>query len=367
MSSIKKILIVNPFGIGDVIFSAPLLEALSKIFPAASIGYICNKRAYEVIKSDPHVDKVFIYEKDDFRTLWSFSRGGFFLKLWQFLKKIRSEHFDVAIDLSLNYQSSLCLMMIGLPKRIGFNYRKRGKFLTSKIDIDGFSNKHVVEYYLETLKLLGVDPTKYANRPKVYVTETDKIWAQQFLSNYDVSNDDLLIGVMPGCGASWGLDAGYRRWHVDGFAKVCDSLVERYNAKIILLGDAKEAELGASIQKKMTYKPIVACGKTTIGDFLGLIKRCNLIVTNDGGPLHMAVGVGTKTVSIFGPVDEKIYGPYPIDDDNVVVAKHDLACRPCYKKFKYNMCKERHCLDRISPQDVLYAVERVLSKCHVTS
>lgn len=357
-----RVLIVNPFGIGDVIFSTPLLEAIAKIYPGAFIGYICNKRAYEVIKSDPHIGKIFIYEKDDFRLLWGVSKAAFFKKLWQFIKLIKKEKFDIAIDLSLNYQVSLYLKMIGLPKRIGFNYRKRGKFLTSKIDIDGFSDKHVIEYYLDMLKLLGIDPSAYKNRPRVYVTEADKSWARQFLCNHSISDDDLVVGVIPGCGASWGLDAGHRRWNVEGFAKVCDSLAKKYKARIILLGDVQEAALGERIQKLMTNEVIIACGKTTIGDFLGLIERCDLVITNDGGPLHMAVGIGTKTVSIFGPVDEKIYGPYPADSCNIVIAKQDLPCRPCYKKFKYNMCDKRKCLDTISAEDVLGAVEQLISK-----
>ena len=76
----------------------------------------------------------------------------------------------------------------------------------------------------------------------------------------------------------------------------------------------------------------------------------------------MAVGVGTKTVSIFGPVDEKIYGPYPGDSDHVVVSKKNLPCRPCYRKFKYSICERRECLDTITPEDVLDAVDKVLAK-----
>lgn len=360
--NISRILIVNPFGIGDVIFSTPLLEAIAKSFPEASIGYVCNKRAYEVIKSDPHVDRIFIYEKDDFRNLWSVSKLKFFRKLWQFLKVIRAARFDMLIDLSLNYQCSLYLMMIGLPRRIGFNYRKRGKFLTRKIDIDGFNDKHVIEYYLDMLKLLDLDPARYKGRPRVYVTEADKAWAKQFLTNFGVGDKDIVIGVIPGCGASWGIDAGHRRWNIKGFAKVCDTLIAKYNAKVILLGDIHEAELGERIQKIMKHQAIIACGKTAIGDFLGLIKRCDLVITNDGGPLHMAVGVGTKTISIFGPVDEKIYGPYPIDHDNVVVARQDLKCRPCYRKFKYNMCKERQCLDGISAEEVIDAAGKLIQR-----
>lgn len=358
----KRILVINPFGIGDVIFSTPLIAALKKNFPDSFIGYLCNKRAYEVIKSNPNIDKIFVCEKDDFRELWDASKFNFFREFWKFLRTIKRENFDVAIDLSLNYQTGLYLKLIGLPERVGFNYRNRGKFLTRKIDIEGFNDKHVIEYYLDILRLFDIDPAPYRDRPWVYVTETDKSWATQFLANHGICEKDTVIGIIPGCGASWGVDAGHRRWSVEGFAKVCDALAERHHARIVLMGDAREAVLGERIQKLTRQMPIIACGKTTIGDFLGLIKRCDLVITNDGGPLHMAVGVGTRTVSIFGPVDERIYGPYPDDPNHVAVAKKDLPCRPCYRKFKYNICEKKHCLKNITPTDVLNAVDEVLAR-----
>jgi ADP-heptose:LPS heptosyltransferase len=109
-------------------------------------------------------------------------------------------------------------------------------------------------------------------------------------------------------------------------------------------------------------KAIMSCGKTNLRNFLGLINRCRLIITNDGGPLHMAVGMGVNTVSIFGPVDEKIYGPYPSSSNHVVISKTDMKCRPCYKKFKHNVCRERPCLNSIGHEEVLQAVKCLLSK-----
>jgi heptosyltransferase-2 len=357
-----RILIVNPFGIGDVIFSAPLIEALKKSYPDSFIGYVCNKRAYEVIKSNPNLNRIFVYEKDDYRTLWQKSKMEFLRKILDFLKTLKRERFDVAIDLSLGYQYSFLLRSIGVKRRIGFNYRDRGRFLTDKIDIEGFTSKHVIEYYLDVLKLLGIDATKHRSRPKTYITERDTIWADDFLKNNGINEGDLVIGVIPGCGASWGIDARFRRWGRKEFSEVCDRLIDRYKAKVILLGDSNEVEICLDIQGMMRNKAIIACGKTSLRDFIGLLSRCNLIVTNDGGPLHMAVSMGVKTVSIFGPVDEAIYGPYPVSPDHIVISKENMPCRPCYKKFKYNLCEERTCLKNIRPEDILGAVDTLLSK-----
>lgn len=357
-----KILIVNPFGIGDVIFSTPLIEAVKKSFPGSFLGYVCNKRACEVIRSNPHVNRIFIYEKDDFRTHFGVSKIEGVRKLWQFLGTIRAERFDVGIDLSLNYQASLFLKLIGVRERCGFNFRKRGKFLTRRIDIDGFSEKHVIEYYLDMLTLLGIDPTAHRQAPRVYLSAGDRLWADQFLAANDVPNGERLIGVIPGCGASWGIDACRRRWDVEGFAGVADRLASRFGARIVLLGDKKEAVLCERVALLMKHMPVIACGKTTVADFLGLVSRCDLVITNDGGPLHMAVAAGVNTVSIFGPVDERIYGPYPQSARHIVISRKDLDCRPCYRKFKYSSCDERPCLRTIAADDVFAAAERLFVK-----
>ncbi len=362
MKSPKRILVINPFGIGDVIFSTPLVDALKKNFPDSHIGYVCNKRTYEVIKTNPNINKVFIYEKDEYREKWNESRIGCVKAILAMLASIRREKFGIAIDLSLGYQYSFLLKLIGIKRRMGFNYRKRGKFLTDRIDIEGFNEKHVVEYYLDILSLFGIDPKAFYSRPRVYLTESDSVWAEIFLSQNGVSAQDLIVGVIPGCGASWGSDAKYRHWGRKEFAEVCDEFMGRKGAKVILFGDNKESEICADIVRMMKNEPVIACGKTTLRDFLGLLNRCSIIITNDGGPLHMAVATGRKTVSIFGPVDEKIYGPYPFDSNHAVVSRKDISCRPCYKKFKYKVCDKRPCLSGIPPRDILSAADALLSR-----
>ncbi|MDO8536100.1 MAG: glycosyltransferase family 9 protein [Candidatus Omnitrophota bacterium] len=357
-----RILITNSFGIGDVIFSTPLVEILKKRYPDSFIAYLCNKRAYEVLRSDPNIDKMFAYEKDEYRDVWKKSRLACFRKISEFMGVIKKEHFDIAIDLSLGYQCSLFLMFAGIKKRIGFNYRNRGRFLTDKIDIDAFSDKHVIEYYLDILKLLKIDHGGYPLKTRVYLTDSDSLWADEFLKVHGVGPDDRLVGIIPGCGASWGMDARYRRWDRENFAKVADQVIERYGVKVLLLGDPKEVDLCDNIQGAMKHEAISSCGKTSLRNFLGLLNRCALVVTNDGGPLHMAVGLGVKTVSIFGPVDEKIYGPYPPGPNHIVVSNFDMPCRPCYRKFKYTPCEDKLCLKLIGVEDVLLAVEKHVSK-----
>ena len=355
----KKILIINPFGIGDVIFSTPLIEILKKNFPDSYIGYICNRRVSELLETNPHIDKIFIYEKDDYRDVWKISKIGCIKKILAFLNDIKKEKFSISIDLSLNYQNSMLLKLVGIKKRVGFNYRNRGRFLTDKIEIEGFDSKHVIEYYLDMLSPLKINREGLSVTPEIYISRKNVDWADDFLKDNSFSGADKFVGLIPGCGASWGKDAYYRRWSAWKFAEVADYMAEHYKYKILIFGDSKETTLCEKVKDAMKSKPLLTCGKTTLGQLAALLDRCDLVITNDGGPLHMAVALKKKTVAIFGPVDENVYGPYPKNERYITISSNEL-CRPCYKNFKYDKCDELNCLKNVKPSDVIKAAEKLI-------
>ena len=358
----KKILIINPFGIGDVIFSTTLVETLKKEFPENEIGYICNRRASELMSANPFVKKVFVYEKDDYRKAWKKSKIKCLKKILLFLTSVKKWKPDISIDLSLGYQYSMFAVLIGIKKRAGFNYRKRGIFLTDAVEVDAFQGRHVIEYYLDALRSFNISREKYIRTPKIYVSEETLKSVEDKLQNNGINEKDLLIGMIPGCGASWGNDAKYRRWDKDKFALLVDKLIEKYNAKVILLGNIKEKVICDSIVDVAKGKVINLCGATNIKELMGIIAKCRIIITNDGGPLHIAVGLGVKSVSIFGPVGEVVYGPYPDNKQHIVISRKNLECRPCYKKFRYVKCNNRLCLDLIKVEEVLEASGSLINK-----
>ena len=136
-------------------------------------------------------------------------------------------------------------------------------------------------------------------------------------------------------------------------------LIEKYAAKVIILGGPDDTDICDSVLKAMKQKAISACGRTTILQFAALLKKCVLTITNDGGPLHVAVAVDINTISLFGPVDENVYGPYSASKKHIVL-KQDINCRPCYKEFKLNQCQSRRCLLNIRPQDAIKAAGELL-------
>lgn len=351
----KKILIINPFGIGDVLFTTPVIHTLKDAFLGVKIGYLCNRRTANILENNPYIDYIFVYERDEFEEI---RKKSFFLwakRFIGFLNQVKNAHFDLALDFSLNTPYGFFCWFAGIKERIGYNFKKRGRFLTKKIPLSGYSRKHVVDYYAALLKYLGIE-LKY-RQLELYLKKEDRERADEMLGKRGITQTDILVGIIPGAGRSWGKDAYIKHWPTERFAIVADKIIENYSAKIIIMGDFFEKEIARRIISQMKCEAIDLSGVTSMGELATLISKTKLILTNDGGPLHMAVALGVKTVSIFGPVDEKIYGPYPPSNHHIVLKK-DMPCRPCYQNFKLPLCKRnRECISSISVEDAFLAVK----------
>ncbi len=348
-----RILIVNPFGIGDVLFTTPLVRAIRRAFPGSYLTYLCNRRTEKILQHNPNLDELVVYEKDEFIQRWRQSWRSGVRALVELLRHIWSARFDLAIDLSLGERYGLVLRVMGIPRRIGFDYRGRGRFLTERLAIDGYQDCHVVEYHCRLLRFIGVnalDPTL-----ELLIGEAEERWTEQILRAQGLSGTEPLIGIVPAGGASWGLDAPFRRWHMEGFARVGDALARRFGARILLFGEATDRSVCEAVARRMREPAINLSGQTDVGQFVSLLGRLALVICNDGGPLHLAVSRGVKTVSVFGPVDPTVYGPYPPDERRHRVMKRDeLPCRPCYHRFKLPPCPyDRACLTTIEVEDVI--------------
>lgn len=358
MSPPKKILIINIFGIGDVLFTTPVVSNLRAHFPKAFIGYVCNKRAQTVLAMNPAINRLYLYERDEYHVLWQQSKAEWFKKMRATVREIKNEGFDVVLDFTANETMGLLTRWAGIPTRIGFDYKNRGRFLTHKAKTRGFVDQHVVEHFLGLLRFLEV-PIR-DRKLAVFPTDDDRRWAQEQLSSQGIKSEDRVVGLIPGGGVSWGKDVVYRRWPSEKHAQLADKIIEKFRVKVILLGDSSEGELGEQVAGQMKNRPVSFVGQTTVGQYLAMLARCSLVVLNDGGPLHMAVAAGARTVSLIGPVDENVYGPYPREGHQVVTK--NIACRPCYRYFRRADCQHINCLRTITVDEVLAKVEVAIAK-----
>jgi len=352
-------LLINPFGIGDVLFTTPLAHALKESFPGSRVGYLVNSRSACVLKDNPYVDSLFIYDRDEFEKLRRSSTLEWARKVLLLLRSIRKEHYSLSLDFSLNTQYGFLSWLAGIKERAGFDYKNRGVFLTRKIALSGFAGTHMVEQYAGLLRMFGIEP-RY-RKPEVYVSGPAQHKADVLLEGLGITEGDLLIGILPGGGRSWGKDARIKQWSPERFSQLADAIIDKFTAKIIIMGDSDEVTLAEKVKAHMRHKAFDCAGKTSVAELAALIKRMRLVVCNDGGPLHIAVGLGVKTVSLFGPVDDAVYGPYPPSGMHIVM-KSRVPCRPCYRNFRLSReCRqESDCLQEIGVEDVFRHVMKLL-------
>jgi ADP-heptose:LPS heptosyltransferase len=194
------------------------------------------------------------------------------------------------------------------------------------------------------------------------VPDEDRLeWAEGYLKARGLSGGGF-VAVLPGGGASWGSMASRKRWDAGSFSKLCEMISQKI-APVAILGDAKEKELCAEVAAGMSAKPAFTETALSLKDYIALLSKSRLVVCNDGGPLHIAVALGLRTVSIFGPVDDKVYGPYPVSPRHRVVTAAGASCRPCYNRFKLPVCeRDNVCLAGITPDEVFAACVDVMSK-----
>ncbi len=355
----KKVLVANIFGIGDVLFTTPLIASLKKETEGLSVDYLCNARTRDVVESDPDVDEIFVYEKDDYARLWRRSKVRCLMALYKLFLSIRRQRYDMVLDFTLSRKFGLFFKLAGIPRRVGLDYRRRGIFLTDRIPLAGFTERHVVEHYLDLLRRAGVPAS--IKEMQLVPDENALEWARAYLKEKGLEKG-CLVAVVPGGGASWGPQAPRKRWAPAGFSQAADILVEQ-GLKVVFLGDRSETDLCREAAGKMTKGRAATENTLTLKQYIALLSQCGLVLCNDGGPLHIAVALGARTVSIFGPVDDKVYGPYPGSDKHKVITAREVPCRPCYGRFKLPECThDNRCLTGIDPRTVADACLELLGR-----
>ncbi len=352
----KRILIVNPFGIGDVLFTMPLVAALRAADPSVIIGYIGNARTVPFLQNDPRFERVFSYERDEFVSIYERSPAAFLMKWRAFVRELRAQKFDMAYDLSLGSPLGAALFLAGIPVRIGFDHKGRGRWLTRKIPLKGYEGRHVAEYCLDLLGTGGrtIGPFRTA----ISCSAGDIAFADRFMRENGLQQGKFIL-LFPGGGASWGKAAGTKRWSTGNFAKLADKIIEKGAGPIILMGDKSEFSLADEVRRGMVFPALNAAGLMSISQAAALAVCSRFVIANDGGPLHVAVAAGARTVSIFGPVDPGVYGPYPAEGHRIITK--GLPCQPCYRNFRMTDCAHRSCLTRLTVDEVFAKIKDWLS------
>lgn len=357
MITAKRFLIINTFGIGDVLFTVPLIKSIQANVADAYIGYISNRRTAPLLESLPQINQVIVYDRNEFKAVSDRSQFEFLQLIRSTKNDIRQGRYDIAFDFSMTWYAGFYCWLAGIKQRVGLNYKNRSVFLTQKVMLSGYEGRHVADYYQELLR--GVDFCVSPQSMEVSIAPENCLWAENFLRDANFSSSKW-IAVFPGGGESWGPDAKFKRWPAEKYADLIRRITVDFDGNIVLLGNHAEETLCKEIQSLVKCPLFNACGKTNLLQTLAILKKSCLAVVNDGGPLHMAVAAGIRTVSVFGPVDEKVYGPYAGVFGQHRVVTSSMACRPCYRNFRRAACEHISCIRNVEVDDVFNAVQDLL-------
>jgi ADP-heptose:LPS heptosyltransferase/GT2 family glycosyltransferase len=353
----KNILILKLGGIGDTLLILPAVKALKNKFPLARLTLFVEKPGAEIIRNTPYIDEIVSFtEFYTYRSYTKLFRLSFFREGYNLIKFLSKRHFDIFIAFQNLYRwdSIFKPLFIGYLSRaryrLGLNSYNRGFFLTHKVPDTPGVFKHHIQRYLEVVQLLGANSS--SSLPEIFIPHSDSDFARNFLKKNEIKSSDLFIGIHAGSNLLLHLR---NSWSKERFIGVANDLISSYNAKILLTAATEESDLVNYIAEHL-IKPPVICKGVTIKQLAAVISHCRLFISNDTGPMHIAVAMKVPTIGIFGPGDSLSFGSYPPETNFVMVNKL-IDCSPCWNL----KCTSRICLNTIMVKDVLEPAKRLLS------
>ena len=335
-----RILVIKMSSLGDVILATAALKALHRHFQnSPRISVLVSRQAKDILMRCPYIEELIVIDtkgKD---------RG--ILGLLRIASELRKKSFSISIDFQNNRLSHMLGWLSAIPERYGYLNNKLG-FLLNRGIADDVKGLAPVEHQFRVLKMLGIEFKN--DELQMWPSSQDELYVEGFLASQWLSPKEKLVGINVSSSSRWQT----KNWPLDYIVRFCLELGRR-DIRVVLTGGSDatvKAHLVVSQVKGLA--PINACGKTTINQLACLIRRCNVYVSTDSAPLHIAASVKTPFVALFGPTDSKRHLP---PAQRYIVLEKKLSCRPCYRP----RCSNSRCLNTITPEEVVKAVESLLN------
>lgn len=334
-----NILIIHTAFIGDIVLSTPLLKRIKEVYKEAKITYVTTPAGASILKNNPYITEIIEYDK---RGRHKGIRG-----IIELGKRLRYGNFSLAIVPHRYLRSSILAWLSRAPKRIGYNIASGSILYTDRIKYD--KSKHEVEKLLSFLgKVDGDLKEKYPLELYPGMDENKKI--DEIFKDL---KEKKIITIAPG--SKWET----KRWPIEYFNVLLEKLRENEKeSQVIIVGGNEEKSLKLDLKNEIDLR-----GKTTLLELAELLKRSDVVVTNDSSPIHIASAFKKPyIVAIFGPTIEK-FGFFPWSKNSVVLEEKEIECRPC-GIHGGNSCPKKHfkCMKNILPNRVYDEIKKGLLK-----
>jgi heptosyltransferase-1 len=329
----RKILIIKPSSLGDVIHALPFLQVMRDYFPLAKIDWVIARGINGILESHPMVNRLVIIDKDSWKHLRNASST--FLEWRWLLHDLRHERYDLVIDLQGLLRSGLLAWVTGAPFRLGFEEAREGSTIFYTHRIKGGKDIHAVDRYLRIASALGLDVSETGFPMPLFKESAYVRDIKKETGTYAV--------IVPG--ARWTT----KKWPAERFGAVA-SVLPVNSVVVGAMSDRADSQI---IEDLSGGKARSVAGKTTLKELVSLIKDAEVVITNDSGPMHVAAALRRPVVAVFGPTNPARTGPF---GSGHITVQADVACAPCYKK----QCKGMACMDLVSVARVCDAVKSLL-------
>lgn len=341
MRDYRRILLIKPSSLGDIVHALPALSALRRRFPHAHITWLVKQEWAEILNGHPDLTNVMAAELH-----W---------RCWpRLVAQLRRAKYDLVLDLQGLLRSGLLTWSTGAPTRIGFAagregspwwYSDRVHLPVPEVALWRQIPMHAVDRNLVLAAHVGADITKPAFRFPNLSEETVRM--ERKLRGLGVEPGEPLIAVAP-------VDRHrLRSWPLERFSEVGLQLVKMGAGKIVLIGTTGQRDLLQPFIERLPTGLVNLVGQTTIRELAAILQRVQLLLANDSAPLHIAAAMGTPVIGLFGPTS--IVRARPFGEGHRAL-RVDLPCSPCEQKVCTNK-NQYECLTAISVEEVVRAAQ----------
>jgi lipopolysaccharide heptosyltransferase I len=327
----RRILIVKPSALGDIVHALPVLHLLRQKFPRAHITWLATPAFAPLLDGHPLIDRVMLFER---RRRVQTAATHRLSALLAFSRQLNEADFDLVIDLQGLFRSGLFTWLTSAATRIGFDYAREGApwFYTHRVPTPT-RERHAVERYLDVAEALGC-----GRGPVVFDFGLGKTLDQLLAA---VENVGPYCVLLPG--TNWAT----KRWPAEHFAELVGPIENELGLRCVVAGGSDVKQLAQAVPA------IDLTGQTDLKQLVRLIRHADLVIANDSGPMHIAAALGRPLVTMFGPTNPIRTGPYARPK---TVARLQIICHPCYSRE----CNHHTCMKELRPSSVLAAAKAEL-------
>lgn len=315
LTKVRKVLVIKLRHLGDVLLTAPVFSALKKALPHAKIDAFIWSECVPMLEGHPSVDGWIEYDRS-----WKKLRLKRLFKEVFLLRKIRSQNYDLVINLTEGDRGALAAKISKAPIRVGFDPKKKGfwgkKGLYTHVVKACPGLRHTVERNLDALRALGIFPKLEERELFLHVPESAVSTVKKLTSS------DSFILIHPA--SRW----RFKCWPVEKMRELTQELLAKGEKLVFSSGpDPMEKAMVDEIVKG--FPVLNLAGKVSLKELGALIQLAKTLISVDSAPLHMASALKIPTVAIFGPTSDVTWGPWKNPKARIVA--QPFSCRPCYQ------------------------------------